>query len=133
MLDEPACGSHQAYLCHASHTTLERGTNEVPVPIRHTRRLCAWGGVADQATRQGALFDNACNAIPNARRGVMWREVQLRDRTRARSDRASVGARGVACLSSADCFRLFSIYGTSGTSKPTEGKVPPASQPPFGS
>ena len=70
MLDEPACGSHQVYLCHASHTILEWGTNEVPVPVRHTRRLCAWGGVADQAARQGALFDNACNAIPNARRGV---------------------------------------------------------------
>ena len=70
------------------------------MPIRHMRRLCAWwGGVADQAARQGALFDNACDAIPNARRGVMWREAQLRDRTRSRPDRASVRARGVACLS----------------------------------
>ena len=57
------------------------------------------GRVADQAARQGALLDNARNAIPNARRGVMWREVQLRGRTRARPDRASVGARGVAGLS----------------------------------
>ena len=99
MFDEPACGSHQVYLCHASRAVLEGGANKVPVSMRHPRRLCAWGGVADQAARQGASFDNACNAILNARRGIMRREVQLRDRTRARPYRASVGARGVARLS----------------------------------
>ena len=79
ILDEPVCRSHQVYLCHTSLTIFEGGANKgPPVPVRHTRRLCAWGRVADQAAHQGASFDNARNAIPNALRDVLWREIQSR-------------------------------------------------------
>ena len=43
ILDEPVRGSHQVYLCHASRTVFEGGADKAPVPIRHTRWLCAWG------------------------------------------------------------------------------------------
>ena len=64
------------------------------MPVRHTCRLRARGRVADQAAHQGTSSDNARNAVPNALRDVLWREIRRKGRACACPGRAIVGARG---------------------------------------
>ena len=90
-LHKSASGCNQVHLCFAPSAVFKGSAHQVAVAIWYTFGLNIWGQVADQSASQRSIRYDGLDAIPDARRGVLWRGVRLRGRTRACAHRAGMG------------------------------------------